>query len=122
MSPASAKHRHDAPRNLPAGRTSPAQTEFVAALERLLEPLNDLQEEIFQTRPFWSVRTTLPAENARPRHRSIPRRIFRRARVLSSRLRHSHRSPYRQIRVGLWFSVSVIALIVASLWFTEHMY
>jgi hypothetical protein len=120
MSPLAVKHRHDAARNLPPGSTSRAQTELAAALERLLEPLEKLQEEDFQSEPSWPARTILPAKHARLRHRISLGPIFWWLRVLPGRVGRSPRSPYRQIRAALWFGAIMFVAIV-SIWSIEHM-
>ena len=113
MNAPSVKHRQVAPRNLPLGSTSRAQTAFSAALDRLLEPLENLQEESFTSEPVPPLRTTLPPENERS---SNLRRIFWWLPVLIARLSHSPCSPYRQIRAVLGFG-AIALVVIASIWF-----
>ena len=147
MSSLGAKHRHSAPRNVPAESTSSAQTAFVAALDRLLEPLESLQEERFQSgperaaagpgldgspEPVESVQAeNLQAENLQdgsswPARTTLadgkPRlrhgRISWWFRLLRARVRCSQRSPYRQLRAVLWFG-AIGLFAFALLWLID---
>ena len=113
------RHRQNARRSLPPGRTSRAETAFADALDRLLEPLENLQEESFKSEPFSPLRTTLPPENLRLSSR---RRIFWWLRVLITRLSHNPCSPYRQMRAVLGLGAIALLILMASLWVSGHMH
>jgi hypothetical protein len=114
---------------VPARNTSREQTAFVAALDRLLEPLENLgfeplensQEESLQRGSSWPQQ--LAIENVRLAQRRRRRRIAQWFHLLPARARISQRSPYRQVRqlrAVLWLG-GIGLVLIAILWYIEHM-
>jgi hypothetical protein len=99
----------------PHGKTTPPpHAALVSALDRLLDPLETLQQEDFRNEPVRAGPATAAAELSRP---SGFERLLWSARVRAARVRYSRRSPYRQIRSPLlWLSVLIGVLAIAFAW------
>jgi hypothetical protein len=106
------KPQHHPPRNLPAGSRLRAHAAFSAALDRLLDPLENLRQEDFQSEAVQATETEAATGVAR-----LPNfgRLSWWLRVLLIRMCYSKRPPYRQIRAGV-FQCFVLMGVFAILW------
>jgi hypothetical protein len=108
---AAAKRQHRTSPSLPAGNGSVADPAIVAGFDRVLESVEGLRQETFQSEAGQAAQTEASANVAwgsHPRKRST-------LRILIERLRFSSRAPYRQIREAVSWSFLIIG-VVAIVW------
>jgi hypothetical protein len=106
---AAAKRQRQAPRSPPTGNGSVGDAALAAALDHVLDPVESLREETFQSEAIQAPHTD--AEVARPKdsreHPSL--------RLLILRLRFSSRAPYCQIRQAFFWGLVWIG-VLGILW------
>lgn len=112
------KRQHREVRNLAAGSTWAADAAVAAALDRVLDPLENLRQEKFQSETVRATQTEATARFTRlrrPRNRELPSWL----RHLIARLRYSNRAPYQQIRQVVLLCFVTIGVIAISWLFAE---
>jgi hypothetical protein len=82
--------------------TSPAHAAVTAAVDRLLDPLENLRQEGFRSEPIEATQTGATEGVARPRLPINLGRPFGWLRVLPARMLYSNRPPYRQLRKAVF--------------------
>jgi hypothetical protein len=114
LSRRTAKSGHSARRNLAAGSTSTADTAVAAALDSLLDPLEELRQEELRSETVEAAQSEAAAASSRaPPPRSSGR--LRGLADVGKRLRYSNRPRYEQIRETA-FRCFVLITVVAVLW------
>jgi hypothetical protein len=104
------QHRH----NLAPGSTSAADAAVAAALDRLLDTLENLRQEEFQSETVQASQTEATAGITRlPRASNLGRPWW--LPVLAARLRYSNRGPYRQMREAVFWCFGMIG-VIAIVW------
>jgi hypothetical protein len=115
--PPAAKRQHRASRNRAAGNGLLGDAAVAAALDRVLDTVESLRQETFQSEavravPVRAVQVEAAAE--------VTRRSYHRRRValpvLIVRLRYSSRAPYRQIREGVSWGFVIMIAVIAIIW------
>ena len=104
------KRQHGTAHAPSAGSTSPA---VAAALDRLLDPIENLRQEGFQSGPVQAIQAEVITGTARLGAPKDPRR--RSFHVLALRVRYSNSAPYAQIRTAVFWCFTVIGLL-ATVW------
>jgi hypothetical protein len=117
LTPPAAKRQHCGSRNLAAGNGSVGDAAVAAALDRVLESVESLRHETFQSEAVQAVPTEAAAEVTR---RSYPRRRSALS-VLIVRLRYGSAAPYRQIREGVSWGFVILIGSIAIVWVLTHM-
>jgi hypothetical protein len=110
--PPAAKRQHRASRNLAAGNGSVGDAAVAAALDRVLDSVESLRHETFQSEAVQAVPTEAAAEVTR---RSYPRKRSALS-VLIEALRYSSGAPYRQIREGVSWGFVILIGVIAIVW------
>jgi hypothetical protein len=116
------RERHES-RNLDAGNGLAADTELAAALGRVLDPVESLRQERFQSEESQTAQTEATADATAPwprKNRSMLARLSLRLRYSSLRLRYSTHAPYRQIREAVFWAFVMIP-VMAIVWVVLHM-
>jgi hypothetical protein len=103
---AAAQRQHQAPRSTPAGNGSVGDAALAAALDHVLDPVESLRQETFQSEAVQAPHTEA-AEVTRPSHFRDPPAL----RLLILRLRFSNRSPYCQMRQAVSWSLVMIGVV-----------
>jgi hypothetical protein len=99
-------------------RSSPAGEPVADALDRLLDPLENLRRETFRSEPLDGAQTNTGVEIERLRA-SVPQRP-RRSAVLRARLRHSNHTPWPEVRLAVRLGgVVTVATVIG--WVIAHM-
>ena len=110
-------------RNLDAGDGWAADAELAAALGRVLDPVESLRQERFQSEESQTSQTeaTVDATGPWPRkNRSMLAILSLRLRYGGLRLRYSSHAPYRQIREAVFWAFVMIP-VMAIVWLVLHM-
>jgi hypothetical protein len=113
--------RQHGPRNRSAGDTDAADAAVVAALDRVLDPIERLRQEEFQSETAQAEATAASTEFPRARklgrhwRLAVPLARLGYGNHLAARLRHSNRAPYRQLREAAYFCFGMIG-VLAIVW------
>jgi hypothetical protein len=105
------RRQRRASRNLDAGNGWAAHAELAAALGRLLDPVESLRQESFQSEKSQTAQPEATADAIRP----WPRKTRSMLAILSFRMRYSSRAPYRQLRGAVSWCFVMIA-VMAIVW------
>lgn len=105
------RRQRRASHNLDAGNGAAPDAALAAALGRVLDPVESLRQERFQSETSQTAQTEATAEATR----RWPRKNRSMLAILRVHLRYSSRAPYRQIRGAVSWCFVMIA-VMAIVW------